>query len=123
MVIGGREKNGDTAETYFSNLIHFFRFCDTNKIKAELTSSVIDSYAEYIRAGVRIRPESVENLRHMATTFSAFLVWNGSDDLAILLPKVVRKNALASKTSAYSDTEQVGVSRDLFRVFNVLAVV
>lgn len=115
------KRNGDTAESYFSNLIHFFRFCDTNKIKAELTSPVIDSYAEYIRAGVRIRPESVEKLRHMATTFSAFLVWNGSDDLAILLPKVVRKNALVSKTSAYSDAEQVGVSRDLFRVFNVLA--
>ncbi|MFM5163548.1 hypothetical protein ACEUBB_10870 [Aeromonas rivipollensis] len=114
-------QNGSTAKTYFGLLVHFFRFCDANECKAELTESTISAYAQYIRAIVCAKPESVSTPRQMATTFSIFLAWVGHEDLAMLLPRVVRKNAIVSKTSAYSDAEQIGVVRDLFRVFNLLA--
>lgn len=114
-------RNGNTAHAYFNSLVLFFRFCDAIERKAELTELTVSAYAQHIRNMVCAQPRSVSVYRNAATILAVFLVWAGHDDLAILLPQVARKNGYVSKTLAYSDAEQIGVARDLFRVFNVLA--
>ncbi|MFM5074286.1 hypothetical protein [Aeromonas hydrophila] len=114
-------RNGSTAYAYFNSLVLFFRYCDAKLYKAELLESSITAYAQYIRDMVCTKPRSISVYRNAATVFSAFLTWAGHDNLAALLPQVTRNNGYGSRTMAYSDIEQIGVSRDLFRVFNVLA--
>ncbi|MFX2611373.1 hypothetical protein [Enterobacter mori] len=113
--------SGGTIYDDFNMLTHFFRFCDLNKYPAELTASAVSAYAQHINHMVRSRPEALLYFRGMADRFSAFLVWAGYEALALLMPKIVRKNTLSVSTSAYSDDEQAGITRDLFQVFNVLA--
>jgi hypothetical protein len=114
-------RSGSSIFTDFNLVVFFFRFCDTSLRKAELTPAAVSSYAQYISNQVSGNFESCNNLRGMSDRFSAFLSWAGYDELSDLMPKVVRHNLMMKKTQAYSDEEQIGVSRDLFRVFNVLA--
>lgn len=113
--------SGSTIFFDFNMIVSFFRFCDSTLRRAELTESSVGSYAQYISNQVHGDLKSHENLRGMSERFSAFLSWAGHDSLASLMPKVARYNVMVKKTQAYSDEEQIGVSRDLFRVFNVLA--
>lgn len=113
--------SGSTANYYFDSLSHFFRFCDANEYKAELINKTVSAYAQHIINLVRAKPESSEVFRGRANVFTVFLRWAGHDDLARLLPQVSRNRTHVGKTIAYTDDEQIGVTRDLFRVFNVLA--
>ncbi len=114
-------RSGSTIFFDFNMVVFFFRFCDKTQRMAELTESLVGSYAQHISNQVRGNFKSHENLRGVSERFSAFLSWAGYNDLANLMPKVTRHNVMLKKTQAYSDEEQIGVSRDLFRVFNVLA--
>ena len=113
--------SGSTIFTDFNMVIFFFRYCDTTLRMAELTESTVSSYAQHISNQVNNNAKSHACIRGMSDRFSAFLSWAGYEALANLMPKVARHNVMEKKTQAYSDEEQIGVSRDLFRVFNVLA--
>lgn len=112
--------NGTTAKNYFDTMLLFIRFCDANKIIVEITEQTINAYTFHIREKLRLNPSSAEACRAAADSLSYFLAWSGYDDLAKLLPKVVRSDTSLTKTQAYSDDELRSIASDLFCVFNVL---
>ncbi|MCY1700926.1 hypothetical protein OVA10_23165 [Lelliottia sp. SL45] len=120
LVASIKKLSGSTVYYDFNMVVFFFRFCDATMRPVELTESTVSAYAQHLKMQVNLNYRSHNYYRGMSDRFAAFLIWAGYDELADLMPKIVRHNIMSSNTLAYSDDEQTGVSRDLFRVFNVL---
>lgn len=114
-------ESGSTAGNYFNNLMPFFKYCDEIGINAEITKDCIESYGNNLRQLNLTSDSSTGTLRLRSVSLSLFLTWLGEEDFIELIPSISQKNTRTRKTAAYSDDEQVGVVRDLFRVFNTLA--
>jgi hypothetical protein len=114
-------QSGATADNYFNNLTPFFRHCDTQGMEAQISRNCVESYENELRQLNLTSESSTGTLRSRSVSLTLFLTWLGEEDFVELIPSISQKNTRTRKTAAYSDDEQVGVVRDLFRVFNTLA--
>ncbi|MEL7387537.1 MAG: hypothetical protein AAGJ33_07550 [Pseudomonadota bacterium] len=114
-------ESGATADNYFNNLAPFFRHCDIQGIEAQISRNCVESYGNELRQQNLTSELSSGTLRLRITSLSLFLTWLGEESLIELMPSISQTNTKCRKAASYSDDEQVGVVRDLFRVFNTLA--
>ena len=114
-------ENGATADNYFNYIVPFFRYCDDKEKDAQISRHCVESYGNEIRQQNATSELSSGTLHLRITSLSLFLTWLGEESLIEFIPSISQKNTHCRKTAAYSEDEQIGVVRDLFRVFNTLA--